>query len=62
MNITLNVENAKYQKDKITDTIDNILATINGIEVNVPLDPDNIHYAELMRMVDEDELTIEAAD
>lgn len=37
-------------------------AVIDGIKMSVPLDPDNRHYAEIMRQVDAGELTIEEAD
>tara|TARA_A100001035_G_C27746174_1_gene484087 strand:+ start:1095 stop:1280 length:186 start_codon:yes stop_codon:yes gene_type:complete len=39
-----------------------IKATIDGVEMFVPLDEDNIHYAEIKRQVDAGELTIEDAD
>ena len=39
-----------------------IKAVINGIEMVVPLDPANRHYAEILRQVAEGELTIAAAD
>jgi hypothetical protein len=41
---------------------DSIKATIDGIEMIVPLDPANTEYAEMMRQVDAGELTIEEAD
>ena len=39
-----------------------ITATIDGIEMSVPLDPANRHYAEIMRQVEAGELTIQEAD
>ena len=39
-----------------------INATIDGIEMSVPLDPANRHYAEIMRQVEAGELTIQDAD
>lgn len=39
-----------------------IQATIDGTEMFVPLDPDNRHYAEIMRQVDAGNLTIADAD
>jgi hypothetical protein len=39
-----------------------IIATIGGVEMSVPLDPANRHYAEIMRQVDEGTLTIQEAD
>ena len=39
-----------------------IKATIDDIEMSVPLDPANRHYAEIMRQVDAGELTIQEAE
>jgi hypothetical protein len=39
-----------------------VQATIDGIEMSVPLDPANRHYAEILRQVDAGTLTIEEAD
>lgn len=39
-----------------------ILATIDSVEMHVPLDPANRHYAEIMRQVNEGSLTIAEAD
>ena len=39
-----------------------ICATIDGQELFIPLDPDNRHYAEIMRQVDAGELTIADAE
>lgn len=39
-----------------------IKATIDGIEMSVPLDLANRHYAEIMRQVEAGELTIQDAD
>ena len=39
-----------------------IIATIDGTEVFVPLDPANRHYAEIMRQVDAGELVIQEAE
>jgi len=41
---------------------DGIKATIDGIEMSVPLDPANRHYAEIMRQVEAGELTIAEAE
>ena len=54
------ITNAKYiQFDSVNCTVQ---ATIDGQEMSVPLDPDNIHYAEILRQVDAGTLTIAAAD
>ena len=39
-----------------------IKATIDGQEMFVPLDPDNTHYAEILRQVADGTLTIADAD
>jgi len=39
-----------------------IKATIDGVEMFVPLDPANRHYAEIMRQVEAGELTIQEAE
>ena len=41
---------------------ENIKGKINGAEAFIPLDPANSDYAEIMRLVDAVELTIEPAD
>lgn len=45
-----------------TDESSSILATIDGVEMSVPLDPANRHYAAIMEMVDAGTLTIAEAD
>ena len=37
-------------------------ATIDGIQMSVPLDPANRHYAEIMRQVEAGTLTIQDAE
>ena len=39
-----------------------IKAVINGVEMHVPLDPANRHYAEIMRQVEAGTLTIQEAE
>jgi len=39
-----------------------IITIIDGIEMVVPLDPDNRHYAEILKQVADGELTIADAD
>ena len=61
----MNITEAKYQlKDKdVEDGVENyILATIDGKNLSVPLDPKNRHYAEILRQVEEGTLTIKDAD
>ena len=39
-----------------------IVATIDGVEMSVPLDTANRHYAEILKQVKEGTLTIKDAD
>ena len=39
-----------------------IEAVISGTKMFVPLDPDNIHYAEILKQVDAKTLTIKDAE
>ena len=56
----MNIESVQYiAMDGVND---NIKATIDGIEMSVPLDPANRHYAEIMRQVEAGILTIAPAD
>ena len=45
-----------------TSTAVSIIATIDGQELFVPLDPANRHYAEILRQVEAGTLTIAEAD
>jgi len=56
----MNITNAQYAADKGTNVA--IQATINGVEMSVPLDPANRHYAEIMRQVEAGTLTIADAE
>lgn len=56
----MNITAAQYVAFESTNAC--ILATIDGTEMSVPLDPANRHYAEIMRQVDAGTLTILDAD
>ena len=56
----MNITSAQYNADEGKNT--GIKATIDSIEMSVPLDPANRHYAEIMRQVEAGELTIQDAD
>ena len=59
----MNIESAQYAVDSLTgNTQASINATIDGIEMSVPLDPANRHYAEIMRQVEAGEITIQDAE
>ena len=57
----MNITSAQYSAD-IDGNNSTITAIIDGIEMSVPLDPANRHYAEIMRQVEAGELTIQDAD
>ena len=54
----MNITKAQYTTAKK----EMIKATIDGTEMFVPLDPDNRHYAEILRQVKEGTLTIKDAE
>ena len=55
------IENAQYIVSAMDATLKSIQATIDGIQMSVPLDPANRHYAEIMRQVEAGTLTIAEA-
>ena len=55
------IQNAQYIKNAFGET-DCIVATIDTVEMYVPLDPANRHYDEIMRQVDAGTLTIADAE
>ena len=57
----MNITEAKYAIDRKVGST-NIFATIDGVKMTVPQDPDNIHFAEIQRQVKEGTLTIKEAD
>ena len=58
----MNITSVQYVDSNNRGVNDTIKATIDGIEMSVPLDPANRHYAEIMRQVEAGELTIQEAD
>ena len=57
----MNITSAQYYNDT-DDAQAGIRIVVDGITMDVPLDPANRHYAEIMRQVAAGELTIEEAD
>ena len=57
----MNITDAQYKVDLdgVTKTI--IKTTIDGKVYDIPLDPANRHYAEILRQVKEEGLTIKEA-
>jgi len=53
---------AKYIKDVLYDKVDTISVTFENEVIHVPVDENNIHYAEIMKQVKAKTLTIADAD
>ena len=58
----MNITEAQYHRHPSATENENIRATVDGIEVWVPIDPGNRHYDEIMRQVAAGTLTIQDAD
>lgn len=63
----MNIKDAKYFKEtdddgKLIGENSGIKATIDNIVWFIPLDSDNVHYAEIMKQVKAKTLTIADAD
>ena len=58
----MNITNARYVVDPISDVNEAIIAIIDGQEMSVPLNPANTHYAEILKQVADGTLTIAEAD
>ena len=58
----IQITSAQYVLDTIGINNSCIKATIDGVEMSVPFDPANRHYAEIMRQVDAGTLTIADAE
>lgn len=57
----MNITSAQYIAN-INGNNASIKATINGVEMTVPIEPANRHYAEILRQVAAGTLTIADAD
>ena len=58
----MKIENAQYMTDIDSKKNIAINATIDGTAWSVPLDSNNRHYAEILRQVKEEGLTIKDAE
>ena len=58
----MEITNAQYYNDGMGSENTGIKATIDGVEMFVPLKTGNRHYDEIMRQVDAGTLTIADAD
>ena len=57
----MDIKNAKYNSNP-EGVKSSIRASIDGQNVTVPMDESNIHYAEILKQVEEGKLTIQEAD
>ena len=57
----MNITTAQYIAN-MGNSNSGIHATIDGQEMSVPLDPDNRHYAEILKQVEAGTLTIADAE
>ena len=57
----MNITSAQYNAD-MDGNNSGIQVTIDGQEMSVPLDPDNRHYAEILKQVEAGTLTIADAE
>jgi len=58
----MNITQAQYTNVFGTDVKASIKATIDGVEIFVPLNTANRHYAEILKQVAEGTITIAEAD
>lgn len=52
----------RHTPDFMEQPTNTVIATIDGVEINVPMDPSNRHYSEIMRQVEAGTLVIQEAD
>ena len=55
------IKNAQYLKDK-DGTVKTMKCNYDGVDISLPLNPENKHYEEIQRQVKEGTLTIIDAD
>ena len=58
----MKITNAQYMKDDENTKVVTIRCDIDSVTKYVPLDPNNIHYAEILKQVAAGTLPIKAAD
>ena len=62
----MNITSAQYQSikedDKVIESKHNIIATIDGVKMFVPILSSNRHYAAILEWAKEDGNTIQEAD
>tara|TARA_B100000035_G_scaffold167456_1_gene142859 strand:- start:58 stop:234 length:177 start_codon:yes stop_codon:yes gene_type:complete len=55
-------ESAKWDYDEIAKKNVNVIVVMDGVEKTVPMDENNMHYAEILKQVKEGTLTIKDAE
>ena len=55
------IKNAQYLKDK-DGTVKTMKCNYDGVDISLPLNPENRHYEEIQKQVDAGTLTIKDAD
>ena len=58
----MTITSAKYNADIRTGDNCSVNIVVGGKVMSVPMNPDNTHYAEILRQVDAGTITIEDAD
>ena len=58
----MNITSAQYMSNDDGGNTSTIKATINGVEMFIPLSVGNIHYAEILKQVADGDLTIADAE
>jgi len=58
----MNITSAQYQANEFSGNNECVKATIDGVEMSVPLDEANRHYAEILRQVAAGTLVIQDAE
>jgi hypothetical protein len=58
----MNITSAQYYQSELDNSPSSISVVVDGTQMNVPLDPANRHYAEIMRQVEAGELVIQEAE
>ena len=57
----MNIQSAQYHDDLVSGVRTGVICSVDGEVIFVPLDPNNRHYAEILRQVEAGELTIQEA-
>ena len=55
-------ESAKWDYDENAKKNVNVIVVMDGVEKTVPMDENNMHYAEILKQVEAKTLTIADAD